>query len=104
MLFRSPRMRRALMELLVGAQLAVDERLARADDAPPMALLRRRLRLSLFEWCDRARRGEVDHALLDEFDDSEVRTLYVRFPRARRASLMPKAFAQSCTRVLESRP
>jgi hypothetical protein len=52
-----------------------------------MALLRRRARLALHEWCDRARRGELPNALLDDLDVQEVRTIFVRFPGARRGAL-----------------
>jgi hypothetical protein len=75
------------MSLFVASQFAIDERIAIEAPKPPMSLLRRRLRLALHEWCDRARRGEVPQALLDEFDDSEVRTMIVRYPRARPVGL-----------------
>jgi hypothetical protein len=78
---------RAAMSLFVASQFAIDERIAIDAPKPPMSLLRRRLRLALHEWCDRARRGEVPQALLDEFDDSEVRTMIVRYPRARPVGL-----------------
>jgi len=96
------RTQRSAMELLVGAQLAIDERIARNAFCPSMALLRRRLRISLFEWCDRARRGEIVEALMDDFDDSEVRTMFVRFPRARRPSMASSADRQSHKNTFDS--
>jgi hypothetical protein len=81
----SARDERAAMSLFVSAQFAIDERIAALDAHAPMPLLRRRLHLALHEWCDRARRGELAEALLDEVDDREVKAMFVRFPRARTA-------------------
>lgn len=79
------RSEQAAMSLFVCAQFAIDGRIAGDDTSRSMSLLRRRLRLALHEWCDRARRGELHGALLDEVDDREVKAMYVRFPRARPA-------------------
>ena len=98
----SPEAARAAMSLFVAAQFAIDERIARDAPNPPMSLLRRRLRLALHEWCDRARHGEVSHALLDEFDDSEVRSMIVRFPRARPIGLTPRVDGEIAQCVFES--
>jgi hypothetical protein len=73
--------------LLVQSQFALDEAIAVRRGAGVMGLLRRRARLALHEWCDRARRGELPNALLDELDVQEVRTIFVRFPGARRGAL-----------------
>ena len=81
----SDRDKRAAMSLFVSAQFAIDERIADFGANAPMPLLRRRLRLALHEWCDRARRGELSSALFDEVDDREVKAMFVRFPRARTA-------------------
>lgn len=78
---------RIAIELLVQAQFALDETIATRGAGQVMALLRRRARLALHEWCDRARRGELSNALLDELDVQEVRTIFVRFPGARRGAL-----------------
>lgn len=94
---------RAAMSLFVASQFAIDERIARDAPDPSMSLLRRRLRLALHEWCDRARRGEVSQALLDEFDDSEVRTMIVRFPRARPVGLTPRVEGEIASNIFESR-
>jgi hypothetical protein len=78
---------RNAIALLVQSQFALDEAIADRGAAEVMALLRRRARLALHEWCDRARRGELPNALLDELDVQEVRTIFVRFPGARRGAL-----------------
>lgn len=78
----------AAMSLFVSVQLLLDEEIARHASAVSMSLLRRRMRLSLHEWCDRARRGEVADALLDESDQREIRTLCARFPRARPGAIV----------------
>jgi hypothetical protein len=78
---------RNAISLLVQSQFALDEAIASRGAAEVMALLRRRARLALHEWCDRARRGELPNALLDDLDVQEVRTIFVRFPGARRGAL-----------------
>jgi hypothetical protein len=83
----SARGERTAIELLVQSQFALDETIATRSAGQVMALLRRRARLALHEWCDRARRGELPNALLDELDVQEVRTIFVRFPGARRGAL-----------------
>jgi hypothetical protein len=94
---------RAAMSLFVASQFAIDERIASDAPRPSMSLLRRRLRLALHEWCDRARRGEVAHALLDEVDESEVRTMIVRFPRAQPIGLATRVNGESGDCIFESR-
>ena len=98
----SAQVERAAMSLFVTAQFAIDERIACEATQPPMSLLRRRLRVALHEWCDRARRGEVSHALLDEFDDSEVRSMFVRFPRARPIGFMRSFDGEIARCIFES--
>lgn len=93
---------RAAMSLFVASQFAIDEHIASCAPSPPMSLLRRRLRLALHEWCDRARRGEVSQALLDEVDDSEVRTMIVRYPRARPFGLARRSNGEIADHIFES--
>jgi hypothetical protein len=82
------RVGKASMSLFVSVQLVIDEEIARRGSAAPMSILRRRLRLLLHEWCDRARRGEAEDALIDECDRREIQTLCARFPRARPGAIV----------------
>jgi hypothetical protein len=75
------------MELLVRCQFMLDDALASNAPNAQAALRRRRQRLALHEWCDRAWRGEMRGAFVDELDIWEVRTMFVRFPGARKSVL-----------------
>lgn len=95
----SPRCERSAMELLVRSQFSIDEMLATCDPRDHAPLLRRRQRLALHEWSDRARRGEVCDAFVDELDVREVRTMFVRFPGARK-SILAEMFARESRREI----
>jgi hypothetical protein len=81
------RCERTAMELLVRCQFMLDDALASNAPNAQAALRRRRQRLALHEWCDRAWRGEMRGAFVDELDIWEVRTMFVRFPGARKSVL-----------------
>lgn len=79
----SARAQRAAMELHVGAQLSMEESMSDPEGGRCMALLRRRLRLMTFEWCDRTRRGEAAGAIFDEAEKREILAVVARFFRCR---------------------
>lgn len=72
---------RRAMQLFVRNQLAVDQRIAGDGMAAACVLHRRRLRMLLFEWHDRIRRGEAEAALVDEAEEKEIKAMSARFPR-----------------------